>query len=119
MTEKSAWERDRDELLARRPENARAYDMARTRYEAIARFIDALEQARAAQRLSKAEIARRVGMPAPSVRRFFTQSDPNPSLAVSLMIADAVGLDFVLRKPAAKKQANPKAVPVQRVLVRG
>lgn len=114
MTEKSAWERDREEFLAD-PENAQIYHQARARFQMTADFIATLDEVRSARGLSKAELARRVGVPAPSVRRFFTQQELNPSLALSLQLADALGVRFSVKRPASTQlQAAMRREPAAR-----
>jgi len=114
MAEKSAWEQDREEYM-QDPEFARAYKESRARFELSAALIGRLDQARAARKMSKAAIARQIGVPAPSVRRFFTQRDPNPGLGLTLQIVDALGLELM---PKEESRAKVRRQPAMNVAAR-
>ncbi|MGA3057685.1 MAG: helix-turn-helix transcriptional regulator [Candidatus Limnocylindrales bacterium] len=73
------------------PEFAESYALERSRIDAIDRIVRALDAARQQRGMTKADVARAAGLPAQSVRRFFTQSPQNPTLSVTVAIAAAVG----------------------------
>jgi transcriptional regulator with XRE-family HTH domain len=93
MTEPTGAERY---LEARRgdPAYRDAHARARQQIDQIDRVIRALDERREALDLSKAELARRAGMPPEAVRRLFSTKRPNPTLQTLAAIADVLDLDL-------------------------
>src|SRR4051812_42415786 len=89
-----------------KPAFAKAYAKARAEIDSNDQLMRALDQARAAEKVSKAEVARRIGTSSVVVRKLFTNPSVNPSFQMVSKLARAVGLRLVLEpvaKPAAKK----------------
>jgi DNA-binding phage protein len=76
----------------RNPEVASAYAEARAEVDQVDQFMRALEAARTASGLSKAELARLSKMPAAGVRRVLSSEDANPTIATVLSILRTMGL---------------------------
>lgn len=76
----------------RNPEYRAAYLKARARIDAVDNLVRAIDAAREAQNLSKAELARRMGVQPESVRRLFSVSQPNPTVRTLVAAAEVVGL---------------------------
>ncbi len=90
------WEDYRDALL-QDPE-ARA-EYARTYRDTLflRRLLQQVEAARIAAGLSKAELARRVGVNPSAMRRLLTAETSNPTLKTMLGLVDALGLEVTLQ----------------------
>ena len=96
------------------PEYERAYQEAAATVRAIDDLVRSIDARREALGLSKAELARRAGLPPEAVRRLFTMRSPNPTAATLVALARAMDLDLVAeprtkptgqaRKVAAKKR---------------
>lgn len=95
------------------PEYERAYQEAAATVRAIDALVRSIDDCREAHGLSKAELARRAGLPPEAVRRLFTMRSPNPTAATLVALARVLDLDLVaeprakravrVRKAAAKK----------------
>ena len=89
------------------PEYERAYQEAaatvRRRIDVLVTSIDARREERG---LSKAELARKAGLPPEAVRRLFTMRSPNPTATTLVALARALELDLV---------AAPRTKPVRRI----
>ena len=77
-------------------EFAREYEVASAEIDSIDRLIRALDQAREAKKLSKADLARRIGAKPEIVRRLFTVESPNPTFSTIVNLATALDLDLRL-----------------------
>ena len=89
--EKTAFDLD-FETKMRDPEFRRAYQRARTQIDAIDQLVRDLDAARQAQHMTKADVARRMGVPPEAVRRLFSMRSPNPTLKTIVAAAEAVGM---------------------------
>jgi DNA-binding phage protein len=76
------------------PEFLREYITQSVRIATTDAIINALDEARVAEGLSKAEIARAIGTEPAAVRRLFASgnTDPNPTLGTLVAVAAALGL---------------------------
>ncbi|ADO76026.1 helix-turn-helix domain-containing protein [Stigmatella aurantiaca] len=95
-----------------KPAFAKAYAKARAEIDSVDQFIRALDEARAAAHLSKAEVARRIGTSPVVVRRLLTQTSVNPSFQLVSKLAQAVGLRLVLEQDV--RPAPARKAPVRR-----
>jgi DNA-binding phage protein len=86
------------------PEYQEAYQRAARQTAQIDAVINTLDVLRVDLGLSKAELARRVGRNASSVRRLFTASGSRPELSLIVAIADA--LDAEVRVMPRKRRAH-------------
>jgi DNA-binding phage protein len=77
------------------PEFAAGYRRHRARIDRIDAIVRLLDRARIDRQFSKAQVARAAGLPAQSVRRFFTRGQANPSLETTIAIAEAVGVSLL------------------------
>lgn len=84
------------ELEGNDPEFARAYATESARIEAIDSIINALDEARGLEKLSKAALARAIGCDASSVRRLLSSESVNPTLGTIAEVAAALGLKVTL-----------------------
>jgi len=87
---KTAFDRDVDRDM-RGPEYRAAYKLARARIDAIDSLVRDLDGARAAQDVSKAELARRMGVTPEVIRRLFSADSPNPTMKTVVGAAQALG----------------------------
>lgn len=87
------------------PEYERAYKEAAATVRAIDNLVRSIDARREALGLSKAELARRAGLPPEAVRRLFTMRSPNPTATTLFAMARALELDLV---------AEPRIKPAQR-----
>ena len=78
------------------PEFASAYADARAEIDGVDEVVRALDEARVAVGMSKAELARRIDAKPEVVRRLFTTDDPNPTMATVVKLATVLGLKFAL-----------------------
>lgn len=85
------------------PAYREAYEAARLRIDAIDDVMRALDEARAAMNLTKAELARRAGIRPGAVRRLFSAERPNPTLDTLIALADVLELEIV---PSPRKRVR-------------
>ena len=104
---KTAFDRDFERDM-RRPEFRAAYKRARARIDAIDAIVHDIDNARERQNLTKAELARRMGVKPEAVRRLLTTSEPNPTVGTLVAAADAVGLRIQAVSRGRKKLAASK-----------
>lgn len=83
------------------PEYERAYQDAAAMVRAIDELVWSIDAQREALGLSKAELARRAGLPPEAVRRLFTMRSPNPTATTLVALTSALELDLVA-EPRAK-----------------
>ncbi len=79
-----------------------AYERARSAIDEVDRIVGAIEERRLDLGLSKAELARRVGVAPESVRRLLSADHANPTLSTVVSLAKVLDLDIVAvskRKP--------------------
>ena len=82
------------------PAFRRAHTGATRRIRQVDDLVRVLDDAREAQGMTKAELARRSGMAPEAVRRMFSASGVNPKAATLVALADALGLEVVARRRA-------------------
>lgn len=91
------------------PEFLREYVVESVRIATIDRIVNALDDAREAAGMSKAEVARAVSASEPSIRRLFTGAQGNPTLSTVSEVAAALGLRITVEPlPAAEKKVVTK-----------
>jgi DNA-binding phage protein len=90
------------------PEFRAAYERAASQIAQIDAVIQALDALRVDLGMSKAELARRVGRNASSVRRLFSSSGARPELLLIVSLADALDAEvrIVPRKRKARRVAT-------------
>jgi len=101
---KTAFDRDFDEKM-KSPEFARSYTEARQEIDAVDRIVRALDAARLAEGMSKADLARAIRAKPEIVRRLFTQREPNPTLSTVVSLAEALGCRLELVRHVQPKAA--------------
>jgi hypothetical protein len=106
MLDTSFYERLRAQNLDD-PEFRAAYERAAREIAQIDAVIQTLDTLRADLGVSKAELARRVGRNASSVRRLFSASGARPELSLIVSLADALDAEvrIVPRKRKARRVA--------------
>jgi ribosome-binding protein aMBF1 (putative translation factor) len=94
------------------------YERARREIDAVDSFIRALDAARIDAGLSKAELARRISAKPEMVRRLFTSTSANPTVATVAKLAEVLGLKLELvpadnAAPATRRRrrARPEMHP--------
>lgn len=87
---------DIDADIHANPEHARKIALELARIRAIDEVVNRLNSARESQHVSKAELARRVGVKDAAMRRLFTAKHPNPQLDTLAATAAALGFKVVL-----------------------
>lgn len=95
------------------PEYDRAYREASATVRAIDALVRSIDEQRSALGLSKAELARRAGVPAEAVRRLFTMRSPNPTAATLVALARALDLDLVT-EPRSKSAGKARKAAVKK-----
>ncbi len=88
------------------PGYADAYRDARRRISRIDHLIQTLDERREAVGMTKAELARRSDLTPEVVRRLFTVSTPNPTIGTLTAIADALGVELVVRSATPSLQTT-------------
>ncbi|MCC7071771.1 MAG: helix-turn-helix transcriptional regulator [Deltaproteobacteria bacterium] len=78
---------------------------AREHIDSVDGVVRALDAARIEMGLSKADLARAVGLMPESTRRLFTMKGANPSIDTVMKLADALGLELTF---TPKKASRPK-----------
>ena len=99
MPKPTAFARDLEHDL-RDPKFREAYTTARARIDAIDGIIRQLDEARARLGLSKAELARRVGVNEVAIRRLFTAEGANPTMKTLVNVASVLGLELRVLPPS-------------------
>lgn len=87
------------------PASQARYEHKRDTLIAVRRILQAIEEERERQQLSKAELASIAGMPPAAVRRLLTAEGSNPTLRTVVSVADALGFEIEL-KPASTPAPN-------------
>ncbi len=77
------------------PDFATKYGDARRRIDDVDRIVRTIEGRRVALGLSKAELARRVGVRPEAIRRLLSGNHANPTLSTVVSLASALQLDIV------------------------
>lgn len=88
------------------PEFRDAYERARSRIDAIDRVINELDSVRERQGLSKAELARRIGVSDAVIRRLFSADERNPTMKTIVEVADVLGLELRVTPPPRARRAS-------------
>ncbi len=83
---------------------AAEYRNARAEIDATDALIRALEQAREASGLSKAELARRIDVKPAMVRRLLTAPRGNPTVATVLKVTSALGYHLELAPGSSRRR---------------
>jgi ribosome-binding protein aMBF1 (putative translation factor) len=98
-------------LRKRDPEFREAYERAAREIAQTDQVIRELDSLRVDLGISKAELARRIGRNASSIRRLFTASHARPELPLVAAIADALGAEVrvVAKRNPAKNTAKAAA----------
>lgn len=91
------------------PEYERAYKEATATVQAIDHLVRSIDERRQELGLSKAELARKAGLPPEAVRRLFSMRSPNPTATTLIALARALELDLV---------AEPRTRPVRKTAAR-
>ncbi len=91
----------------RDPEYVAAYREARQRIAEIDQIMQAIDRQRVAREMSKAELARRIGVRPEAVRRLFAARGANPTLATVVALARELDLDLM----AVPTQGAPATRP--------
>jgi DNA-binding phage protein len=79
-------------------EFAEAYGEARREIDVIDAIVRLLDAERERAHLTKAELARRAGIPAETVRKLFTAAGSNPTMSTISRLAAELGLTLELVK---------------------
>lgn len=104
-----AWERFRAELLED-PEAREEYERTRRSVAELRRILQTVEGERQQAGLSKADLARRVGVEPAAIRRLLTSETSNPTFRTLLGIFDALGLQLTLTpRKRARVQGRTRA----------
>lgn len=83
----------------------RDYVVESMRIATIDRLVNALDAAREAAGLSKAELARAIGADPATIRRLFASGHSNPTLGTLAEVASALGMQVTLQAlPAAERR---------------
>ena len=86
------------------PEFRRAFVLETMRIAATDDIVNAFDEARERAGISKADLARAIGMEPASLRRLFSAQTPNPTIGTLSDIATALGLRITVEPLAASDQ---------------
>ncbi|MCA1835336.1 MAG: helix-turn-helix domain-containing protein [Actinobacteria bacterium] len=100
------------------PEYERAYREASASIRAVDALVRSIDERREAWGLSKAELARRAGLPPETVRRLFTMRSPNPTATTIAALANALDLNLVTEPRRASGWQVRKAAASKAILSR-
>lgn len=81
------------------PSYADAYGRARARVAFVDELMQSLDEERRARNLTKAELARRAGLKPEAVRRLFSHTPVNPTLATLCALANALDVEVRVVRP--------------------
>jgi ribosome-binding protein aMBF1 (putative translation factor) len=81
-----------------------AYERTRSSIDEVDRIVAAIEERRLALGLSKAELARRVGIAPESVRRLLSAEHANPTLSTVVSLAKVLDMDIVAVSKVKSRQ---------------
>lgn len=94
------------------PAFARQYAIESARIATIDAVVNSLDEAREAEGLSKADLARAVGSDPAAIRRLFGSGPVNPTLGTLAEVAAALGLRITVeRLPAAPHGTGQRKAP--------
>jgi DNA-binding phage protein len=93
------------------PEFLREYVVESMRIATIDQVVNALDDAREAAGLSKAELARAIQAEPATIRRLFSSDKSNPTLGTLAEVAAALGLRITV-EPLAKNERNQVTDPL-------
>jgi ribosome-binding protein aMBF1 (putative translation factor) len=96
MSERSAFWADHEAAMAD-PDYRHHFILESRRIATIDAIVNALDDIRERQGLSKAELARAIERDPAAVRRLFTAGQVNPSLGMIADLASALGYEVVLK----------------------
>lgn len=97
-----------------KPEYAEAHEVAARRVAQFDAVIQELDACRKRFGWSKAELARRSGIPSTAVRRLFSHQHKNPTLATLIAISDALDA-VILVQPNARNERPAPGLKQQKV----
>lgn len=97
MMSKTSFDRQFDRWM-QDPEFVESYGLHRARIDAIDTLMRALDEERERQKMTKADLARRIEAEPAAVRRLFTESRPNPQIGRLVDVAHELGLEITLRR---------------------
>lgn len=104
---------DDHELDLRDPAYAREFAAESARISTLDALVNALEEAREAEGLTKADLARATGITGPAVRRLLTAANPNPTLGTVVEVAAALGLKLAV-EPMSAEERRAVTEPMRR-----
>lgn len=114
MSERSAFWADHEAAMAD-PEYRHHFILESRRIAAIDALVNALDEIREQQGLSKAELARAIERDPAAVRRLLTARQVNPSLGMIADLAAALGYEVVL-KPLSKSTRDAVTRPLRELV---
>jgi len=91
------------------PSFARSYAEVRAEVDAIDKMVRALDAAREASGLSKADLAAAIDARPEVVRRLFTQKSPNPTVSTLIRLAAALGYHLELVRGSGRGRSRRRA----------
>jgi len=92
------------------PEFVESYRLHRARIDAIDTLMRALDDERERQKMTKADLARRIEAEPAAVRRLFTESLPNPQIGRLVDVAHELGLEITLQRRRRGAATRPGRV---------
>lgn len=98
---KSSFDRRFDRWM-QDPEFADSYQLHRARIDAIDTLMRALDEERERQKMTKADLARRIEAEPASVRRLFTEARPNPQIGRLVDMAHELGFEIKVKRRRRK-----------------
>lgn len=115
MSERSAFWADHETAMTD-PEYRHHFILESRRVAAVDAIVNALDEIREQQGLSKADLARAVERDPAAVRRLLTAQQVNPSLGMVADLAAALGYEMVLR-PLSKPDRDAVTRPLRELAI--
>lgn len=88
------------------PEFAESYRLHRARIDAIDNLMRSLDAERERQKITKADLARRIEAEPAAVRRLFTESRPNPQIGRLVDMAHELGFEITIKRRRRNRQGR-------------
>lgn len=91
------------------PDSAESYKIHRARIDAIDAVMQAIDDERERQHVTKTELAERIDAQPAAIRRLFSQRTPNPQIGRLVDMAHELGLEVVIRRRSRRRRRNQTA----------
>ncbi len=101
-TNRGRWAEMRERIVST-PDLREQYELTKHAISSTRQVLMEIDDERQRASLSKAELARRIGMTPSVVRRLFSSKSSNPTLGTVINMAGALGMEIELKPPKQPK----------------